>query len=165
MATLELIWHPYQGKSHLIAGYVHPPTEAMIKGALSLNKIENFTLIKGLEGSCDLKLSQTNIITIDCHDSDEESEYVKVNPYQYNFDDKDPLLEDKSEYFQELYKTIQGKTSRLTKSAIFNGGFYLWRCGVTNSIEEGLTLTEKLLINGKLEQQLQLIQKHLATSN
>ena len=165
LATLELIWHPYDGKSHLIAGYVHPPTEAMIKGALHLNGQEKFTLIKGLEGSGDLKLSQTNIITIDCHDSSEQSRYMKINPQHYNLDGNDPFLEDKSEYFEELHKTIQGKNSRLIKSAILNGGFYLWRCGVVNTIEDGLATTEKLLISGRLKQQLQLIQKHLDTSN
>ena len=161
LATLELIWHPYEGKTHLMAGYVHPPTEKMIKGALHLNGKEKFTLIKGLEGSGDLKLSQTNIITIDRHDSSEGSEYLKINPRQYNLDGDDPVLTDKSTYVQELQKTIQGKQSSLMKSSILNGGFYLWRCDVTQSLEEGFTITEKLLQTGKLEEQLNFIRHQL----
>jgi anthranilate phosphoribosyltransferase len=165
LATLELIWHPYQGETHLIAGYVHPPTETTIKGALKLNGKKKFTLIKGLEGSGDLKLSQTNIITIDRHDTSEGSEYLKIKAQDYHLDQNDPILEEKSKYIEELHKTIQGKDSHLQKSAIFNGGFYLWRCGATPTIEEGIITSEKLLTSGKVEQQLQLIQKQLKASN
>ena len=161
LATLELIWHPYEGKSHLMAGYVHPPTEKMIKGALYLNGQEKFTLIKGMEGSGDLKLSQTNIISVDRHDNSEESQYLKINAQKYDLEGDDPVLADKFTYFQELRTTIQGKQSKLTKSSILNGGFYLWRCGVTKSLEEGLTITEKLLNNGKLEEQLSTIHNQI----
>ena len=161
LATLELIWHPYEGKTHLIAGYVHPPTEKMIKGALRLNAKEKFTLIKGLEGSGDLKLSQTNIISIDRHDLPEGFEYLKINPWQYNLDGDDPVLADKSTYFAELHQTIQGKQSSLTKSSIWNGGFYLWRCDITKTLEEGFTITEKLLESGKLEEQLNFIRNQI----
>ncbi len=157
LATLELIWHPYEGNTHVIAGYVHPPTEKMIKGALHLNNKEKFTLIKGMEGSGDLKLSQTNIISIDRHDTSEGSQYLKINPHHHNLDGEDPVLGDKFNYFQELKKTIQGQESSLTKSCILNGGFYLWRCGVTKNIEEGLTITATILQEGKLEKHLQKI--------
>jgi anthranilate phosphoribosyltransferase len=29
LATMEFIWRPYAGDAHIIAGFVHPPTEAM----------------------------------------------------------------------------------------------------------------------------------------
>jgi anthranilate phosphoribosyltransferase len=29
LATMELIWYPYAGYAHIIAGFVHPRTEAM----------------------------------------------------------------------------------------------------------------------------------------
>jgi anthranilate phosphoribosyltransferase len=29
LATMELIWRPYAGDAHIIAGFLHPPTEAM----------------------------------------------------------------------------------------------------------------------------------------
>jgi anthranilate phosphoribosyltransferase len=158
IATLELIWQPYQGNSHLMAGYVHPPTEKMIREALSLRGVNKFTLIKGLEGSPDLKLDQTNIIVIDSPESDEGFEYLKINPLHYDLKGNDPLLSDHQEYFNQLKRTIAGENTPLTMSTILNGGFYLWRCGVTSSIEQGLTMTENLLQKGKLQTQLETIQ-------
>ncbi|BAQ62646.1 anthranilate phosphoribosyltransferase [Geminocystis sp. NIES-3708] len=157
IATLELIWQPYEGKSHLIAGYVHPPTEKMIREALNLRKVKKFTLIKGLEGSGDLKLEQTNIIVIDNENSEEGYEYLKINPLHYGLKSNDIKLSNHQEYFTELIKTIRGEKSTLITSSILNGGFYLWRCGVSDSMEKGLTMAEDLITNGKLQTQLEKI--------
>ncbi len=154
IATLELIWQPYEGKSHLMAGYVHPPTEKIIREALNLRGVEKFTLIKGLEGSGDLKLGQTNIIVIDSEENEQGYQYLKVNPYHYELKGDDPVLSNYQEYFAQLAKTIRGEKSTLTISSILNGGFYLWRCGVTDSMEKGLTIAENLIIHGKLQNQL-----------
>ena len=140
-----------------MAGYVHPPTENMIRGALQLNQKKKFTLIKGMEGSGDLKRSQTNIISIDKADSKEGFTYLKVNPATYDLAGNDPVLEDQATYFNQLKETIAGKPTQLTESAILNGAFYLWRCDVTETIEDGLTMAENLLSTGKLQQQLEVI--------
>ena len=157
LATLELIWHPYEADSHIMAGYVHPPTENMIRGALQRNEKKKFTLIKGMEGSGDLKRSQTNIISIDKADSEEGFAYLKVNHATYDLAGNDPVLEDQATYFNQLKETIAGKPTQLTESAILNGAFYLWRCDVTETIEDGLTMAENLLSTGKLQQQLEAI--------
>lgn len=54
LATMELIWCPYTSDAHIIAGFVHPPTEGMFQTALGLRGVNKYTFIKGLEGSCDL---------------------------------------------------------------------------------------------------------------
>ena len=162
LATLELIWQPYQGNSQLMAGYVHPPTEKIIRGALNLTGVKKFTLIKGMEGSGDLKLSQTNIIVIDSPDSEQGFEYLKINPIHYKLDGHDPVLSEQTSYFQELKKTIQGKESSLTKSSILNGGFYLWRCGATENLSAGLKIAEELISSGQLENQLHLIRDQIS---
>jgi len=64
LATLDLIWNPYAGQSRVIIGYVHPPTEKMIREAFGLRAVTDFLLIKGLEGSTDLRLSQTTIVAL-----------------------------------------------------------------------------------------------------
>ncbi len=51
---MESIWRPYAGDAHIIAGFVHPPTEAMSQVALELIEVKKYTFVKGLEGSCDL---------------------------------------------------------------------------------------------------------------
>ena len=60
-ATLELMWSPYAGEHHVMAGFVHPPTENMIRDAFARRGITNFTTVKGLEGSCDLPRDRTAI--------------------------------------------------------------------------------------------------------
>lgn len=150
VATLELIWQPYQGKSHIMAGYVHPPTEKMIREALSLTGVKKFTLIKGLEGSGDLKLEQTNIIAIDDETSDTGFRYLKLNPLEYDLKGDDyPLISD-NDYFEQLHKTLKGENTPLTLSGIWNGGFYLWRCGVVDTMEMGLRKAEELINHGEL---------------
>ena len=160
LATLELIWHPYDGETRIIAGYVHPATEKMIKGALKINDKNQFTLIKGMEGSGDLKRSQTNIIST-CED---ESSFLKVNPSDYGLKGSDTPLENHSSYFSQLKDTIAGKLTDLTDSAILNGGFYLWRCQVTETIEAGFEMAENLVTSGKLQDQLQVIQNAIMSS-
>lgn len=164
LATLELIWQPYQGESHLMAGYVHPPTEKMIREALNLRGVSQYTLIKGLEGSADLKLEQTNIIVINNPEKEEGFEYLKINPFHYQLKGDDPLLSSTQEYFNQLQRTIEGENTPLTLSGILNGGFYLWRCGVTPTLEEGFTLTENLIKEGKLKTTLDKIKVSIDSS-
>jgi anthranilate phosphoribosyltransferase len=64
VATIELIWSPYQGTANQVAGFVHPPTETMIRQAYELRGTSFFTLVKGLEGSCDLPRERTAIISV-----------------------------------------------------------------------------------------------------
>jgi anthranilate phosphoribosyltransferase len=157
LATLELIWQPYQGESHLIAGFVHPPTEKMIREALALRGVEKFTLIKGLEGSGDLKLQTTNIILVNEPNSDQEYQYLKLKSTDYGIDSKDINLTSETNYFQELKQLLAREESVLIDSVIWNGGFYLWRCGVCDSITEGIKMSQSLLKIGKLKQKLEQI--------
>ncbi len=160
LATLELIWQPYESNNtQLIAGFVHPPTEKMIREALALRGVEKFTLIKGLEGSPDLKLQTTNIIFINEPKGEEKYYYLKLKSTDYGIDSKDVKLTSEAEYLQELERLIYGEKSILFDSALWNGGFYLWRCGASESIEEGIKITEELIKNKKLADKLERIGK------
>lgn len=161
LATLELIWQPYEGKTHLMAGYVHPPTENIIRECLNLVGRNKFTLIKGLEGSPDLKLSHTNIIAIEHQQSSLGFQYLKLNARDYGYVSHDPILENEEDYLRQLKSAIAGKLTDLTVSSIWNGGFYLWRCGVTSSLEQGLEMAESLIFQGELAKQLNLIKSSL----
>jgi len=162
LATLELIWQPYLGESHLMAGYVHPPTEKMIREALHLRGVTKFTLIKGLEGSPDLKLSQTNIIAIDNPEKEENYEYLKLHPQDFNLPRKDISLENYTDYYQQLQQLLKGEKSPLWDSAIWNGGFYLWRTGIYNTLSEGIEATKILLTTSKLSQKIEDIKNNLS---
>jgi anthranilate phosphoribosyltransferase len=82
-ATLELLWCPYAGEAHLVSGYVHPPTEAMLQEAFALRGRTGYTTVKGLEGSCDLPLDRTAIMGHH-HADRSELERILINTRDWN---------------------------------------------------------------------------------
>lgn len=158
-ATIELIWQPYLGETKLISGYVHNATEKIIIDAFKERQFNNFTLIKGLEGSPDLSLNKTNIILVNQTDDNQELKYLKIKAKDYNLQGEDLSLESTQIYLEEAEKVLRGENSSLTKAVIFNGGFYLFNLGICDTIEEGLTLATKVINEGKLQQKRQEIQQ------
>lgn len=150
LATLELIWSPYAGNVHSIGGYVHPATEIMMRNAFQERGQTNYTLVKGLEGSCDLRLSQTTIIVASHPDSEREFAYLKLNPHDYDLAGKDIPLESTEQLISQLEEVLAGKATNLLQAAIWNGGFYLWRCGVCPDLTTGIEHAQKLLTSGQL---------------
>jgi anthranilate phosphoribosyltransferase len=165
LATLELIWSPYKYKVHQIAGYVHPPTEATIKETFKLRGESKYTLVKGLEGSCDLRLSQTTIVTVSEPESSEGFEYLKATPREYGLQGKDVAIESEAQLLTEIEQVVQGKESQLMQAAIWNGGFYLWRCGVCANISSGINQAEELLKSNSMEQKMEEIKAAIEDKN
>ena len=173
-ATVELIWPPYQGEFHLAAGFVHPPTEQFMQGALALRGVKNYTLIKGLEGSCDLPRDRTAIIGLSMlsasvyphqqgGDSLEETtnstnfERLLLHPSDYGLAGKEVSLGSTVELVAQMQAVLQGSKSELMSAAVWNGGFYLWRCGACSSINLGLSKAEALLSSGEVAGKLREI--------
>jgi anthranilate phosphoribosyltransferase len=50
-----------------------------------------------------------------------------------------------------MHSVLTGKTEEkeFIQSAIWNGGFYLWRCGLCPDIQTGVATAETLLTTGK----------------
>lgn len=136
IATLEMLWVPYSGRHHLVAGFVHPPTEQTMREALTLRGTEEFTTVKGLEGSCDLPLDRTAIIGLGAN------ERLLLKPQTYGVAAANIRLE---EGLAQLQAVIQGAEVPLRPALLWNGGFYLWRLGVVSDIAEGMNLTANLL--------------------
>jgi anthranilate phosphoribosyltransferase len=160
-ATMELIWAPYTGDAHIISGYVHPPTEIMFREALAIRDFKAFTSIKGLEGSCDIPRDRTAIIGY-THPDDEypdNFERLLLHPRDYGFAGKEVPLESTSQLIEEMTGVLQGKKSELMLSAIWNGGFYLWHCGICSDLNEALSKAETLLTNGEVYQKLELLRQ------
>ncbi|MEB3309817.1 MAG: anthranilate phosphoribosyltransferase family protein [Snowella sp.] len=162
LATLELIWSPYGGESHLVAGYVHPPTEQMIRVALQERGEQRYTLVKGLEGSCDLRLSQTTIIAIHQANTESESAYLKLDPHPYGLAHKEIPLEQTADYFQSLEQVLEGQLTNLAKAVIWNSAFYLWHYGVCENLKSAIAQAEFLLTSGQVNQKRQAIHSQLA---
>ncbi len=163
-ATMELIWSPYAGDAHVVAGYVHPPTETRFQETFKLRGVTNFTLVKGLEGSCDLPRDRTAIITINQPDSSEGFERLLLHPRDYGFAGSEVPLESTAQLLVQMEEVLKGKSSELMQAAIWNSGFYLWRCGVCPDLPTGFTKAEALFGEGHAAQKLQEIGNAIAFS-
>ena len=161
LATMELIWCPYEGDARIIAGFVHPPTEGMFQGALSLRGTSNFTTVKGLEGSCELPRDRTAIVGIFADNN--LVEHLHLSARDYDFTSKNVPFDSTAQTVAEMQAILQGKPSELMQTAVWNGGFYLWRSGICADMRSGIAMAEELLTNGKVAQKLQEVSQSLSS--
>ncbi|BAY12891.1 anthranilate phosphoribosyltransferase family protein [Calothrix sp. NIES-2098] len=153
LATMELIWCPYAGDVHMIPGFVHPPTETLFQLTLALQNITKYTLVKGLEGSCDLPRDRTAIIGLSTPSG--ELDRLHLAPRDYGFTTKNVPLGTTEELLTEMQAVLAGNPIELTQTALWNGGFYLWQSGVCPDMRSGLAKAAELLINGVVANKLQ----------
>jgi len=153
VATMELIWCPYAGNAHIMTGFVHPPTETMFHEALALRGVTELTTVKGLEGSCDLPRDRTAIIGLGGVVT--PIERLHLVPREYGFTTKNVPLGTTEELLTDMQSVLQGKPSELMQTALWNGGFYLWRCGICSDVQEGIAKAEELLTSGAVAKTLQ----------
>lgn len=157
IATMELMWLPCTGNIHPISGYVHPPTEERFLKTFALKGISYFTSIKGLEGSCDLSCSRTAIIGFGHASESPYFERFLLDPREYGFKPTDVILESTEQAIALMQGLIQGQDNELKDAAILNGGFYLWRCGVTEDLKTGFEQAEMMLKDGLVAEKLKEI--------
>ena len=155
-ATAELIWCPMADDVQLVAGFVHPPTEERFRATFKIRKNQNYTLVKGLEGSCDLSRSRTGIIALS--NPAEGFTRLLLDPHEYGLNGSDITFESHDQAIALIQEVIQGNNSQLFPAAILNGGFYLWRFGVTNNLKSGFALTESIIKTGKVADKLTQLQ-------
>ncbi len=155
LATMELMWSPYAGVATLACGYVHPPTEVLFRETFKWRGTPRLITVKGLEGSCDLPRDRTCIIGISQEDSDLER--LLLHPGDYGFAGKEVPLKSSSELLADLQGVLQGQASELMQAVVWNGGFYLWQCGVCLDLESGLSTAKQLLMDGKVADKLETL--------
>ncbi len=160
-ATMELIWCPYAGDAHIMAGFVHPPTETMFQVALGLREVTKFTFVKGLEGSCDLPRDRTAIIALS--KTPQGIERLLLSPHDYGFITKNVSLGSTEELLTQIQEVLIGKPSELLQTALWNGGFYLWRSGICLDMRSGITKAEELLTTGAVNKKLQELRQAMQT--
>ncbi|MFM2062665.1 MAG: glycosyl transferase family 3 [Cyanobacteriota bacterium] len=154
LATMELIWCPYAGDAHIIAGFVHPPTEAMFQTALEMQGVKKYTFIKGLEGSCDLPRDRTAIIGLSSLNTP-ELERLHLAPREYGFTPKNVPLATTEELIKDMQSVLVGDKSELMQTALWNGGFYLWHSGICTDIPAGIDQAKELFSSGVVAAKLQ----------
>ena len=155
-ATMELIWCPYVGDAHIIAGFVHPPTEGMFQEALKLRDVTKYTFIKGLEGSCDLPRDRTAIIGLSSSDSDALTR-LQLAPREYGLIPKNVPLSTTEELIQDMQAVLTGNPGELMQTALWNGGFYLWRSGICPDMPTGMNKAAELITTGVVAAKLQQV--------
>lgn len=160
-ATMELIWCPYSGAAHLVPGFVHPPTEAMFQAAFAQRGVTLYTTVKGLEGSCDLPRERTAILGLGQPDA--EFKRLHLHPRDYGFEGKNVAFESLEEAIAAIKTVLSGQPSELMQSTVWNGGFYLWRCGIVASIEAGIAEARDLLCSGQVRKTLNALQSATQT--
>ncbi|MBE9063658.1 anthranilate phosphoribosyltransferase family protein [cf. Phormidesmis sp. LEGE 11477] len=162
LATVEIMWSPYSGRQNVVSGYVHPPTEERTQIAFTERGIDFFTTVKGLEGSCDIARDRTAIISLNRLEAGNlKTERLLLHPRDYGFESKDPVLPSLETLSLDYREAIAGKPNEISRSAVWNSGFYLWRAGRVESIEQGFELANAMLASGALQQKLQQIKSCL----
>lgn len=161
-ATMELIWCPYAGDAHIISGFVHPPTEIMFQVAFAIRGNKNFTTVKGLEGSCDLPRDRTAIIGMSSPNTPHETqiaplERLQLVPRDYGFTSKNVPFNSTEQLIADMQSVLQGLPSELMQTALWNGGFYLWRSGICADMRSGIAKAEELFSSGEVAQKLREI--------
>ncbi|MFM6586795.1 MAG: hypothetical protein ACKPJA_02265, partial [Microcystis panniformis] len=61
----------------------------------------------------------------------------------------------------KLKGLLAGENNELSDAAIFNGGFYLWRCGIVPDIPTGFQQAQQSLQSGKALAKLEQICNYL----
>ncbi|OUL29243.1 hypothetical protein BV378_06460 [Nostoc sp. RF31YmG] len=161
LATMELIWCPYAGDVHMIPGFVHPPTETLFQLTLALQNITKYTLVKGLEGSCDLPRDRTAIIGLSTPSG--QLERLHLVPRDYGFTTKNVPLNTTEELIAEMHEVLAGNSIELTQTALWNGGFYLFSSGVCPDMRSGIAKAEELLMNGVVADKLQQLSQEVGS--
>ncbi len=162
IATLELMWCPYAGDAHLIFGYVHPPTEQMALVAAGLRGTPSkITTVKGLEGSSDLPRDRAVIIGV--HQPDRELERIFLHHYDYGLSNINPPLLPTPELMANFATVLQAQPSELLNSVLWNAGFYLWHCGMSQDMTAGMKLARELLNSGAVSQQLAKVREEVTS--
>ncbi len=149
LATAELLWTPYAGLYHLMAGFVHPPTEAIMQALIE--PPHSLTTVKGLEGSCDLPRSRTVILQ-------HKGERLFLKAKDYDLEGSDVAYPGLEAWQAAAHQVLAGQPGAiLWADVIWNGGIYLWLTGVAESVAVGIAQATDLLSTGQVEQYRQQV--------
>jgi anthranilate phosphoribosyltransferase len=149
LATLELMWSPYRGAQRLVCGFVHPPTEVMMREAFALRGTVDFVTIKGLEGSCDAPRERTVIGGVQRPMGGVDTfERLRLSARSLGIEGPDLPLGDGATLAAlaaELRAALGGKPGPLADAIAWNGGLYLWLAERAESIGAGIERARSLL--------------------
>ncbi len=158
IATLELLWSCHDGPHLQVSGFVHAPTEPLARLALAATGQDELLLIKGMEGGVELP---TNRVAIASHRWGGDSERLILRARDHGLGAPEVPLESVAQWQGQARDALTG-SGPLLPGLIWNGGFLLWRAGISESLQAGLTLAERLLEDGAVEQRRRQLAGELA---
>ncbi len=164
IATLELLWSCHDGPHLQVSGFVHAPTERLARLALAATGQDELLLIKGMEGGVELP---TNRVAIASHrqagagGEGGDSERLILRARDHGLGAPEVPLESVAQWQRQALDALAA-TGPLRPGLIWNGGFLLWRAGISDSLQEGLTRAERLLEDGAVERQRRRLADALA---
>ena len=165
LATIELMWSPYEGAARHACGFVHPPTEGFFQGAFALRGQPDFITVKGLEGSCDLPRSRTAIVGLYYGN---QCSRLHLHARDFGLGGTEAAMDSEADYLADLAMILAGRIEtdrehQLLQSAIWSGGFFLWQSGVCEDLKSGITQAEQVIRQGELANMIAKIQAVIAT--
>lgn len=110
-----------------------------------LNALEKTEIDNKMEVSIEETTNSTNF------------ERLLLHPCDYSLAGKEVSLGSTIELVAQMQAVLQGEKSELMSAAVWNGGFYLWRCGACSNINLGLSKAENLLTTGQALEKLREI--------
>jgi anthranilate phosphoribosyltransferase len=125
--------------------------------------VTQFTLVKGLEGSCDLPRDRTAIVAVSQPGSEENFERLLLHPRDYGFAGMEVPFDSTTELLTQMQEVLNGNSSELMQAAIWNGGFYLWRCGACPDLLTGIDKAKTLSVDGCAAQKLEDCKKAIGS--
>jgi anthranilate phosphoribosyltransferase len=118
--------------------------------------------VKGLEGSCDLPRDRTCIVGISQPSREPALDRLLLHPRDYGFAAPEVALPSLPQLQIDLQTVLQGKSSEMLETAVWNGGFYLWQAGVCSTIEAGLEQARAMLADGRVAAHLSEVVEAIA---
>jgi anthranilate phosphoribosyltransferase len=158
LATTELMLCPLADCGWLVSGFVHPPTEGMIREALALQGQSRFLTVKGLEGSPELPRDRAAIVG---REQDGQWERIILHARDHDLGGPELVWTDEPTWQAQAIALLNGQDSALRPGLIWNGGIYLWQLGLATAVEQGLEQADQLLRNGSLARTLAALKTQL----
>ena len=164
IATLELLWSCHDGTHLQVSGFVHAPTEELARQALAATGQDELLLIKGMEGGAELPTNRVAIASqrrAGTGGEEGDSERLILRARDHGLGAPEVPLESVAQW-QSLARDALAASGPLAAGLIWNGGFLLWRAGISEGLQAGLTLAERLLEDGAVEQRRRQLADGLA---
>ncbi len=150
IASMELLWTAHQGEHLLISGFVHPPTEDRAWQCLEIAGETNAITLKGLEGSTDLPSSRVCIASLIKKGNRQR---LTLHPRNYDCHSKDLEWQSIDIWKKNAFEALNNK-GPLLKALNWNAGAYLWLCGASKTLQEGINQSKASIASGIVKETL-----------